>query len=161
MTAIVGKIYKVLCFFMVVCLALMTIMVFTNTFLRYTFKTGIISSEELSRFLFIWLIFCGGIIAMADGIHIKVDLLTSYLPKSITRILDVIVNLLLALVSIILAYGGYVQTSINLTNYAPATYVPLGYVYSVVILSGVCMGLISLVRAVKPFIPVAREGDKA
>ncbi|MDR1519032.1 MAG: TRAP transporter small permease [Planctomycetota bacterium] len=153
MASIIDKTYKALCFIVVVCLAAMTAMVFTNTFLRYTFKFSIISSEELSRFLFVWMIFCGGIIAMADGIHIRVDLLTARLPKKARTILEAIVDFLMMTVCAILAYGGYVQTSINLTNYAPATNVPLGYVYSSVIISGVGMCLICLVRCARVFIP--------
>ncbi|MDR2390311.1 MAG: TRAP transporter small permease [Planctomycetota bacterium] len=161
MTSIIDKIYRGLCLIIVVFLSLTTLMVFINTFLRYTFKSSIISSEELSRFLFIWTIFCGGIVAMADDIHIRVDLVTAILPKSVNRILSAAVNLILAVISAVLAYGGYVQTSINLTNYAPATYVPMGYVYSVVILSGSGMCLICLVRAVRPFLSTGAKGGES
>ena len=153
MAKVVDQAYRLLCLIMVICLALMTAMVFTNTFLRYTFKTSIISSEELSRFLFIWLIFCGGIVALADDIHIKVDLVTARLPRPIARALEAGVNIIITLIGAIIAYGGYVQTAINLTNYAPATDVPLGYVYSSVVISGVGMALIGLVRAARIFLP--------
>ena len=48
----------------VVSLALMVIMVFSNVVLRYVFNSGITATEELSRFLFLWLIFIGAIVAM-------------------------------------------------------------------------------------------------
>jgi TRAP-type C4-dicarboxylate transport system permease small subunit len=164
MTTLINNIYRFLCLIMVVCLALMTMMVFTNTVLRYAFKASIISSEEISRFLFVWMIFLGGIVAMVDNLHIRVDLLTSRLPKSAQLTLQTFVNLVLAAISAILAYGGYVQTSINLTNYAPATYVPLGYVYSVVVISGVGMCFICLIRAIRAVLPAPvttnREGGE-
>jgi TRAP-type C4-dicarboxylate transport system permease small subunit len=158
MAKIIDNIYKLLCFIMVVCLSLMTLMVFLNTALRYTFETSIISSEELSRFMFIWLTFCGGVVAMADDLHIKVDILITRLPKAAARVVDVAVNVIMAGICAILAYGGWVQTGLNLTNYAPATHVPLGYVFSSVVLSGVGMVLICLARAAKAVFPLtARE----
>jgi len=45
-------------------LALMVVLVFGNVVLRYVFNSGITMSEELSRWLFVWLIFLGAIIAM-------------------------------------------------------------------------------------------------
>ena len=41
----------------VACLALMAVLVFGNVVLRYAFDSGIAVSEELSRLLFVWLIF--------------------------------------------------------------------------------------------------------
>lgn len=122
---IVDKLYKALCVIVVICMTLMTAMVFTNTVLRYVSNTSIISSEELSRFLFVWMIFCGCILAVADDIHIKVDLLTKRLPAPLQRALNIVVGILLVIICVILAIGGYIQTAINFKNYAPTTNVPL------------------------------------
>ena len=49
---------------MVVALALMVVMVFGNVVLRYGFNSAITVSEELSRWLFVWLTFLGAIVAV-------------------------------------------------------------------------------------------------
>ena len=46
----------------VLCLALMVILVFGNVVLRYGFNTGITVSEELSRWLFVYVTFLGAIV---------------------------------------------------------------------------------------------------
>ena len=46
---------------MVLCLVLMVVMVFTNVVLRYAFNSGINVSEELSRWLFVWMTFMGSV----------------------------------------------------------------------------------------------------
>lgn len=43
--------------------------------LRYAFNSGIAISEELSRLLFVWLIFPGAVLASAQRIHIGFDTL--------------------------------------------------------------------------------------
>lgn len=154
---IVDKLYKLLCLIVVVCMTLMTAMVFTNTVLRYATNTSIISSEELSRFLFVWMIFCGCILAVADDIHIKVDLVTRRLPASAQKALNVIVYVLMIVICVILAIGGYVQTAINFKNYAPTTNIPLSYVYVSVLISGAAMTAIYVVRLVKILIPGKKE----
>ena len=48
-------------------LAVMVVLVFTNVVLRYALNSGIAVSEELSRWLFVWLTFLGGIVALHRG----------------------------------------------------------------------------------------------
>ena len=144
--------YKFICVVMVVCMTIMSIMVLTNTVLRWM-NTSIIVSEEVSRFLFVWMIFLGGIIAMADDIHIKVDLVTRKLPPSIAKVFAFISNIAMAAMSFILMIGGYITTMLNTRNYAPVTEIPMAIVYVSVIISGFGMGMICLVRAIKLFMP--------
>lgn len=64
---------------MVAALAIMVVLVFTNVVLRYVFNSGITVSEELSRWLFVWLTFMGAIVAMHEGSHLGTDMLVSRL----------------------------------------------------------------------------------
>src|SRR5262249_51169519 len=56
-------------------LALMVVLVFGNVVLRYGFNSGIAISEEISRYLFIWLTFLGAIVAVHEHEHLGVDTL--------------------------------------------------------------------------------------
>ena len=60
-----------------VCLAAMVVLVFANVVLRYAFNTGITVSEELGRWLFVWLTFLGAIIAMKEHGHLGMDSLVA------------------------------------------------------------------------------------
>ena len=44
-------------------LAVLSCIVFINIILRYGFQTSILSVDELSRYLFVWLTFIGAIVA--------------------------------------------------------------------------------------------------
>jgi hypothetical protein len=44
----------------------MVVMVFGNVVLRYAFNSGITVSEELSRWLFVWMTFMGAVVALKD-----------------------------------------------------------------------------------------------
>ena len=61
---LINQYCRFLSFLMVVALALMVVLVFGNVVLRYAFNSGITVSEELSRWLFVWLTFLGAIVAL-------------------------------------------------------------------------------------------------
>ena len=63
-----------------VCLAVMVVLVFSNVVLRYGFNSGITISEELSRWLLVWLTFLGAIVALREHAHLGVDTLVRVLP---------------------------------------------------------------------------------
>ena len=62
------------------CLAVMVVLVFGNVVLRYGFNSGITISEELSRWLLVWLTFLGAIVAVREHAHLGVDTLVRMLP---------------------------------------------------------------------------------
>lgn len=54
---------------MALCLAVMAGAVFVNVVLRYGFGSGVAASEELSRLLFVWMVFIGATAAYPLGEH--------------------------------------------------------------------------------------------
>jgi TRAP-type transport system small permease protein len=67
---------------MVTCLALMVVMVFGNVVLRYGFNSGLTMSEELSRWLFVWMTFLGAVVAVRKHAHLGTDALIVRLPPA-------------------------------------------------------------------------------
>lgn len=60
---------------MVICISIMFLLVLINVLMRFIFNSGIDIAEELPRFLFVWMIFIGAVVAIKDQSHIRVDLL--------------------------------------------------------------------------------------
>ena len=58
-------------------LAIMVVMVFGNVVLRYGFNSGITVSEEVSRWLFVWMTFLGAIVAVREHGHLGTDMLVA------------------------------------------------------------------------------------
>ncbi|MET1030502.1 TRAP transporter small permease, partial [Domibacillus tundrae] len=87
--------------FMAVALAVMVVLVFGNVVLRYAFNSGITWSEEMSRYLFIWLTFLGAIGAFKNKEHLGVDMLVKRLPNKMKRLVIVISDLMILFVLIL------------------------------------------------------------
>lgn len=71
---------------LVVMFGIMAILVFGNVVLRYGFNSGIVFSEEVSRFLFMWLTLIGALIVMKDHGHLGMNSLVSRLGERGQRI---------------------------------------------------------------------------
>lgn len=132
----IGRALEVL---IVASLAIMGILVFGNVVLRYAFSSGIAVSEELSRLLFVWLIFLGAILASAQHAHIGFDSLSARLSVPHKRILVAIIGALMLVASVIFIVGGWHQTVINLDNSYPVLGISYAWLYAVAIVFGVAM----------------------
>jgi TRAP-type transport system small permease protein len=134
---------------LVVFLTLMVIMVFGNVVLRYGFNSGIISSEELSRFLFIWITFLGAIIALREGTHLGLDSLVRALPRSGKIACLVTSELIMLLCCGLMFYGTWKQQTINSTTLSAVLEIPMSWVYGVGYVASVAMALIIIAKLIR------------
>jgi TRAP-type C4-dicarboxylate transport system permease small subunit len=125
----------------VTCMVVMVVLVFGNVVLRYGFNSGITMSEELSRWLLVWLTFFGAIVALRDHKHLGVDTLVQRLPPVLKRVCFVVSYLLMIFASYLLLNGSWKQVLITAGDRAPATSLSVGIFYA----SGVVFGISALV----------------
>jgi len=136
--------FKALEVILVLCLAAMCLMVFGNVVLRHVFDSGINVSEELSRFLFIWLTFLGAIVAMREGGHLGMDMLVHRLQgKALFAAVLTAQALVLACCAVFL-WGMLRQHALNVANIGLVTGISLGVVYSVAYLCAASIGVMAL-----------------
>jgi TRAP-type C4-dicarboxylate transport system permease small subunit len=129
MTRVVDWYFRVLRGFIALCLAAMVVLVFGNVVLRYAFNSGITVSEELSRWLFVWLTFVGAVVALRDHAHLGMDSVVSRLPPWGKKACFLLSNLLMLYCVYLFFVGSWQQTIINLENMAPATGISSGWFY--------------------------------
>jgi TRAP-type C4-dicarboxylate transport system permease small subunit len=125
-------------------LAGMVILVFGNVVLRYGFNLGITVSEEVSRWMFVWLTFLGAIIAMKEYGHLGVDMLVKRLPPAGKKLCLIASQLLMLYAVWLFLQGSWQQTQINLDVKAPASGASMALFYGVGVVFSVSAGLIIL-----------------
>ncbi len=131
---------------MALCLAVMAVSVFVNVVLRYGFGSGVAASEELSRLLFVWMVFIGATAAYPTGEHMAFNSLLVALrdkPRLLAAV-AVLVRLLVILGCSLLAWGAYQQVQVGLGSQS----VVLGYSTALLplpaLLCSVAIGLMAL-----------------
>jgi TRAP-type transport system small permease protein len=127
-----------------ICLAVMVFLVFGNVVLRYAFNSGIAMSEELSRWLLVWLTFLGAIVALRQHAHLGVDTLVRALPPAGKLVCFVLSYVLMLYADWLLTLGSWKQTIITMGDRAPATGLSVGFFYSSGIVFGVSAAAILL-----------------
>ena len=121
---------------LVVMFGIMAVLVFGNVVLRYTANSGITVSEELSRWLFVWLTFMGAVVALREHGHLGTDVLVSRLPAAGKKVCLALAQVAMLYVSWLLLKGSWAQMVINADTEAPVTGASVGIFYA----SGVLMG---------------------
>lgn len=142
----IQKVNAFLKFIIALFLSLMAIFVFGNVVLRYGFNSGITWSEEVSRFLFIWLIFLGAILALKDNEHLGVDSVIKKLPARGKKAAYIISNIMMLVTIVLVLDGSWKLTLLNMDQSAPATGMSYAYIYVVGVIASICMGLIILMN---------------
>ncbi len=111
-------------------LALMVVLVFGNVVLRYAFNSGITVSEELSRWLFVWMTFLGAIVALKEHGHLGTDMLVARLGPTGKRACLAVGQVLMLGATWLLYDGSLQQAKINWDVEAPVTGASVGIFYA-------------------------------
>jgi len=126
-------------------LAVMVVLVFGNVVLRYAFNSGIAVSEELSRWLFVWITFLGAVSAIKENAHLGTDMLVSRLPVAGKKVCMVLGQVLMLYITWLFFQGSWEQTVINRDVEAPVTGASTAIFYASGVVFSVCAaGLIVL-----------------
>jgi TRAP-type transport system small permease protein len=132
------------------CLAVMVVLVFGNVVLRYVFNSGIATSEELSRWLLVWLTFLGAIVALREHAHLGVDMLIRALPPRGRLACFIASYLLMLYADGLLTLGSWRQAVITFGDSAPASGLSVGlFFYSSGLVFGVSAAVILLTDVVR------------
>jgi TRAP-type C4-dicarboxylate transport system permease small subunit len=127
-----------------VALAIMVVLVFGNVVLRYAFNSGITVSEEVSRWLFVWLTFLGAIVALRQRDHLGSDMLVSRLGPAGKKVCLVVGQLLMLYIAWLLFQGSLTQAQINADVQAPVTGASVAIFYASGVVFAVSAGVIIL-----------------
>jgi TRAP-type C4-dicarboxylate transport system permease small subunit len=129
--ALLTRYCKLLEFFIAACLVVMVLLVFGNVVLRYGFNSGITVSEEMSRWLFVWLTFMGAVVALHEHAHLGTEMLVGHLGPIGKKICLVLGYALMLLTCWLIFRGALEQTKINWDVSAPSSGASMAWFYSV------------------------------
>lgn len=144
MKTAIDAFFRLLELLVVACMAAMVVMVFGNVVLRYGFNSGIVVSEELSRFCFIWLTYIGAMVAAREGGHLGVDTLLKWLPVGGRKACLFLSESGMLLCNVLFFVGTWKMHDLQVTNVSSVTGLPMIWVYGIGYVVAVVMGAINL-----------------
>ena len=136
---------------MAACLGVMAVAVFVNVVLRYGFGSGIAASEELSRLLFVWMVFIGATAAYPAGEHMAFTSLVGLLKSrpAAMALVTLLIRALVVLACGLLAWGAWQQVVVGMDSHSVVLGYPTALLPLPALLSAVAIGVMALIEIVK------------
>lgn len=128
-------------YFIVSGLIIISLLVFMQVILRYVFHTGIFGSDEIARFIFIFITWIGASIGVKEGEHINISLFTDIFPKS-KKYLDVFSSVVCIAVCLFLLISGLdmIEIIAEKGQLSSALKIPMAAAYAIIPFSAFLMG---------------------
>lgn len=133
-------------------LAAICVIVFMGVFFRYFLHIGLGWTEELARYLQIWMTFIGATVAVKHWSHFQLTIVNQWIPAATHRFTSIFSILVVMALAAIMIKNGADITRVSWSQTSPIMGWNFGYLYLVVPVSGVLMELFAvrhLIRALK------------
>ncbi|WP_438318193.1 TRAP transporter small permease [Sporosarcina sp. FA9] len=128
-----------------VIMAVLTLSVFAQVIFRFVIRQPLSWTEELAIYCLVWLTFLGAAYAMSLKAHIGVEFFTDLFPLKIRQLLFILATVASIAFYLIMVIQGYDLVRQSLTQLTPVLRLPMGYVYSVIPISGLFL-IINLIH---------------
>ncbi|WP_040191511.1 TRAP transporter small permease [Clostridium culturomicium] len=151
-----NKLFKWVDYFTGILTGLMVFFVFLNVVLRMMFNSGLTWSEEISRYLFVYVTYIGAISAMHSNGHLGVDTLISRVKPPFQLAMYTISQVIIVALMAILVKGSIAMVTLNVDSHTAA----LGISYSILYFSGIITGVAIAILAVRNIVHAFKNKDK-
>ncbi len=108
----------------------MTVVVFLQIFYRYVLAQPLYWSEELARYLFVWLSILGAALGLQKSGHFGLDLLFLRLPEKVRRYAKILISILMGTVIAVILLQGVALVQKTALQDSPAMEIPMSWAYA-------------------------------
>ncbi len=138
----------------------MTIIVFLQVVFRYLLDAPLGWSEELARFLFVWVSFLGAANLVRIGQHVSVKTFVMVFPPLVKYISEIIGHIIVIFCSVMFLIGGYGITTKEWIQLSPALQIEMGWIYMVIPVATLLMIIWAVVDLIATIAEIKKEQRK-
>jgi TRAP-type C4-dicarboxylate transport system permease small subunit len=120
-------------------IAIMTAIVFAQVVFRYLLSSPLVWSEELARYLFVWVTMIGSAMAVRMGLHYGLDILVKPLPRALAAFAGMLGSAIIAAIAITLIWQGLKESAIATRHFASSMEISMAWFYSALPIGGLLM----------------------
>jgi len=118
--------------------AVLSVVVLLQVFFRYVLNYPLAWSEELSRFLLIWVVLLGAAIGIKRKSHFSVDIVFKKFPEKLQQRIQFAIDVFLfILIFDVMVINGVYLANLTFRQISPALHLRVSYVYSAVLVGGI------------------------
>ncbi len=140
MNKLLNAVRRCLYWISVTSMMIMLLIIFFQVITRYIFGHSFEWSEEIARFLFVWVVFLGSALIMGESGHLAVRMLPErFKDTTFGFILEIFINVCSYVFILMLIVQGGKMTSTMTFQTAPALGISMSWVYAIIPASGLLM----------------------
>ena len=133
----------------------MVCIVFVQVIMRYLIGHSISWSEELTRYMFVWMIYAGVNLGIKCGIQIKIDVVDMIFKGNAIKTVRILEHILTIVAILFAAYGSIMLIKVGFRATSPSLHVPMWIMY-LVFPVGFLLDLVETIRR----IVIEMKGDE-
>ena len=156
LTKILDKVCKVVLWLCMLCLSIFLAVVVVAVFFRYVLNNSLTWSEQVSRFLFVWMIMLMMPIMFREKRDISFDVITKRLPASVRSGVVLVLDVLIVAFAIFFGYNGLIYTLEHGSKLIPGIRIPQTFLYVSEPISGTLLTLTAIESVIKDLKSFAR-----
>jgi TRAP-type C4-dicarboxylate transport system permease small subunit len=150
---------------LVILMACMVAAVSWQVVSRYVFAAPSSWTEEVARFLLIWIGVLGAAYAFRTGVHLGLDILPNKLTgqsAALLRLFTLLVVVIFSVTVLIIGGGALVALTWELKQYSAVLGLPISFVYSVIPIAGalICLYAVAAVAGADILEPAEYSGQE-
>jgi TRAP-type C4-dicarboxylate transport system permease small subunit len=139
-------------------LSLMTLVVFLQVVFRYGLTQPLSWSEEMARYLFVWLSVLGAALGLQKGGHFGLDLIHRLLLEKGKRLIRIVTLLLMGWVVVVILIQGIVLVQKTSLQESPAMLISMAWAYGALPVGAGLMTVHLLTALIKEVSPGKQSG---
>lgn len=146
-----------------ICMILMVAfcaILFLQVVMRKVFNNSLSWSEELARYIFIWMVFIGISYGAKQMKHLKIDVFLNIFPKKFRAFIIVIADVIVLVFGGIVVFAAYITVSkyLQVGTASPAVHIPYWFIHSAPIV-GYSLTIIRQVQTILYRFKALKDGD--
>jgi len=124
---------------MIVCFISLVITTFLQVIFRYVINFSLSWADELSRYAFVWLVFCGIVVSFVRGEHAIMNFVVDLYRGKVKTFMCVFIDLLIFVLFVILGIGGVMLMQLSIGQSTAGLGIPKMLVYAALPFGSVMM----------------------
>ena len=122
-----------------VLMALMVVDVFLQVLFRFVIESPLSWTEEVSRYLFVWVVWIGSALVIAEKGHVGIDVVVKNFSVSRQRFMEILIYLIFLFPASVMVYFGFALADLNMNQPSAVLRIPMGIPYAAIPVSAILM----------------------
>jgi len=157
LSAIQRAINAVVRWVVIVLMLFMTVAVCLQILFRYVFNAPLGWTEEMARFAFVWVSFFGASALMRVREHINVTIFLDRFPPRLRAAAEFFANICAVICVYFFLVGGLALATNEWRQLAPATEIPMGWIYLAIPVSAALMAIWVVIQTIEAVLRLRGE----